>query len=81
MKPLRLKPGREKSLHRHHPRIFSGLSLPPPMPPRTGVLAGTKPPAWIEIHEADLRYRVDVRHGHKDINRFVFTLLALALIC
>jgi 23S rRNA (cytosine1962-C5)-methyltransferase len=31
----------------------------------TGVLAGGEPPERIEIHEGDIRFLVDVRHGHK----------------
>ncbi len=31
----------------------------------TGVLAGGEPPERIEIHEEDIRFLVDVRHGHK----------------
>ena len=30
-----------------------------------GVLAGEEPPERIEIHEGNVRYLVDVRHGHK----------------
>ena len=31
----------------------------------TGLLAGEEPPELIEIHEGQIRYLVDVRHGHK----------------
>ncbi len=33
--------------------------------PRVGLLAGTEPPADLEIHEDGARYLVDVRAGHK----------------
>lgn len=31
----------------------------------TGVLAGDEPPEWMLVEENGIRYRVDVRHGHK----------------
>ncbi len=31
----------------------------------TGVLAGDEPPEWLLVDEGGVRYRVDVRHGHK----------------
>lgn len=31
----------------------------------TGVLAGEAPPEWLTVDEAGVRYRVDVRRGHK----------------
>jgi 23S rRNA (cytosine1962-C5)-methyltransferase len=31
----------------------------------TGVLAGDEPPDWLAVEESGVRYRIDVRHGHK----------------
>lgn len=42
-------------------RTREGLS----MDGATGLLAGEEPPELIEIHEGQIRYLVDVRHGHK----------------
>lgn len=33
--------------------------------PRSGVLAGHEPPGQLTIHEAGVRYQIDIRHGHK----------------
>jgi len=33
--------------------------------PATGLLRGTEPPERVEIREREVRYLVDVRHGHK----------------
>ncbi len=35
------------------------------LPETTGLARGAEPPAWVEIAEHGLRYRVDVRRGHK----------------
>ena len=35
------------------------------LPRITGVLAGDEPPEWLTIDEGGIRYRVDVRRGHK----------------
>jgi 23S rRNA (cytosine1962-C5)-methyltransferase len=35
------------------------------LPESTGLLAGENPPEQIEISENDLKYLVDIRHGHK----------------
>ena len=35
------------------------------LPPRVGVLRGDEPPESIEIKEHNVRFLVDVRHGHK----------------
>lgn len=40
-------------------RLKEGLEL------RTGVLEGKEPPELIEIREEELRYLIDIRHGHK----------------
>ena len=36
-----------------------------PVEGATGLLSGEEPPETIEIHEGNIRYLVDVRHGHK----------------
>ena len=33
--------------------------------PRSGLVSGTEPPEWIVFSENGIRYRVDIRHGHK----------------
>jgi 23S rRNA (cytosine1962-C5)-methyltransferase len=33
--------------------------------PSTGTVRGADPPEWIDVHESGLRFRVDVRRGHK----------------
>lgn len=33
--------------------------------PASGVARGVEPPEWVEVHEHGLRFRVDVRRGHK----------------
>jgi 23S rRNA (cytosine1962-C5)-methyltransferase len=35
------------------------------LPRATGVLAGDEPPDWLLVEEGGVRYRIDVRHGHK----------------
>jgi 23S rRNA (cytosine1962-C5)-methyltransferase len=35
------------------------------LPPATGVLAGERPPALVEIEEHGCRFLVDIQHGHK----------------
>jgi 23S rRNA (cytosine1962-C5)-methyltransferase len=35
------------------------------LPRVTGVLAGDEPPDWLLVEEGGVRYRIDVRHGHK----------------
>jgi 23S rRNA (cytosine1962-C5)-methyltransferase len=46
-------------------RSDAGVREKEHLPQRTGVLAGDEPPDYLEITEHGLRYRVDIRRGHK----------------
>jgi 23S rRNA (cytosine1962-C5)-methyltransferase len=46
-------------------RSDAGVREKEQLPARTGVLAGAEPPDFVEIEEQGIRYRVDIRQGHK----------------
>jgi 23S rRNA (cytosine1962-C5)-methyltransferase len=46
-------------------RSDAGVREKEHLPLRTGLLAGSEPPDYVELDEHGMRYRVDIRQGHK----------------